>query len=320
MNIENENKVAVKKEDNMNNLDWKDQFSREIYELTGHRVANYNIYSDERGWYYYIEAQSLEANHPLIINHYRGQLFAVIPLKEYQELEAGTIDINYYIENAYWNFGYYWGGGSLIGGVFWKPLEDTTGIHNKERVKRYLSILACRTHRRSCGYMPPEEQCGRCHVKQCPFSKVEEKNRGASWEKEVNEHDYRVDMFNAVAKRVKTDLQIEVSGYLCHKGENALLVPHTWKKETCTLYLPVTLTNDLLYHPGERDWKSIAQNIQLELGVLFDKNKRVLLDSHSDSEFCWEFFKSCFVQYDNENEKKEEKQGFFKKIMSFFAK
>lgn len=299
----------------MSNIDWKDEFSHKLYELVGHRVANYNIYSDENGWYYYIQAQSLEINHPLVMNHYRGQLFVVIPLKDYQKLDSGTISIASYIENAYWNFGYYWGGGSLLGGVFWKPLETTTGIHNKEYVKRYLSILACRTHRNSCGYMPPEDQCRRCYLKQCPFSEVEEKNRGASWKNEVDEHDYRIDMLKAVAERVKEDLGIEVSELLCHTGENALLIPHTWKKGECTLYLPVTLTNDLLYNPGERDWKTIAENFQLELGVLFDKNKRVLIDSQSDNNFCQRFWESFFSQNEDKPEVLKEKQNIFKRIM-----
>lgn len=299
----------------MNNVDWKTDLSQKLYELTGHRVANYNIYSDEQGWYYYIQAKSLKENYPLIMNHYRGQLFAVIPLEDYQKLDAGTISPTAYIESAFWNFGYYWGGGSLLGGVFWKPLETTAGIHDKEYVKRYLSILACRTHRNSCGYMPPRDQCSRCFVKQCPFSEVEEKNRGASWENEVNEHDYRVDMLKAVKERVKEDLGIEVSGLLCYEGENALLIPHTWKKEACMLYLPATLTNDLLYNPGERDWKSMAKNMQLELGVLFDKSKRVLVDAQSDNEFCRKFWESCFTQGEDKTAAPKENPSFFKRIL-----
>lgn len=306
-------------------MDWKDMFSHKLYELTGHRVTNYNIHSDEKGWHYYIEAQSLEENHPLILNHYRGQLFAVIPLKEYLKLENGTIDPEAYIDNAFWNFGYYWGGGSMINGVFWKPLEETAGIHDKEMVKRYLSILACRTHRRSCGYMPAEEQCKRCFVNLCPFSEVEEKNRGASWESEVDEHDYRVDMFKALAERVNTELELDLSGLLCHKGETALLIPHTWKKETCVLYLPVTLTNELLYHPGERNWREMAKGLTLELGVPFDKNKRTVIDDKIDvpaSEYCRAFWKSCCMT-DTENTEntqvaKEMKPNIFKRIMNFF--
>lgn len=299
----------------MSNIDWKDEFSHKLFDLTGHRVANYNIHSDEHGWHYYIQAKSLMINHPLVMNHYRGQLFVVIPLKDYQELDTGVISPNAYIENAYWNFGYYWGGGSLLGGVFWSPLESTAGIHNKELVQRYLSILGCRTHRNSCGYMPTEEQCKRCHVKQCPFSEIEEKNRDASWKNEVNEHDYRVDMLNAMAERVKEELEIEVCGLLCYEGENALLIPHTWKKEACTLYLPYSLTNDLLYNPGERDWKNIAKSMQLELGVLFDREKRVLLNSKSDAEFCKKFWESCFTQENDKKTAPEEKTSFFKRIM-----
>lgn len=305
----------------MDNVDWKNEFSQKLFELTGHRIANYNIHSDEQGWYYYIQAKSLKPNYPLIMNHYRGQLFVVIPLKDYQEIESGTVLPETYIENAFWSFGYYWGGGSLVGGVFWKPLETTAGIHNKELVQRYLSILGCRTHRNSCGYMPTEERCKRCHVKQCPFSEVEEKNRGASWENEVNEHDYRVDIFKAVAERVNEKLGIEVSGLLCHTGENALLIPHTWKKEACTLYLPATLTNDLLYHPRERNWKSIAENMQLELGVIFDPTKRVLVDSQSDNDFCRKFWESCFTQEKDPDTDAAPKEtpSFFKRIMIHFG-
>lgn len=318
----------------MNQTDWRDEFSRKMCELTGHCVANYNILSDENGWYYYIQAKSLVSNHPLLMNHYRGQLFVVIPFEEYRKLEEGTINPISYIENAYWSIGYYWGGGSMVGGVFWKPLEDTTGIHNKELVNRYLYILACRTHKKSSGYMTPEEQCFKCPVKQCPFSNCPEKMNGASWENEVKEHDYRRDIFAAFAKRAKSELDLELRGLICHSGDTALLIPDSCRKDTCKLYLPVALNNDILYHPGNRNWDEVAASLEIELGVLFDNQKRARITDELPlpaPEFCRDFWKSCGaigswypeeqheeINAANENQPAE-KIGIFKRIVNFFA-
>lgn len=298
-NIENEminNTTAQEEEAMMNNaevqVDWKQIFAGAISELAKYPLGIDHIHSDATpGWYYYITAESLVPNYPLLMMHYRGPLFAVIPVEDYQKLEEGADPIEY-INNAHWNYGYYWGGGSMIGGAFWQPLEEQVGINDTEKVSRYLNILSCRTHRHSSGYMPREEDCMRCRLENCPFSQF--KNEGTSWEEEVQEHDYRTDMFKAFAERAKSELGIKLRGLTSYSGENALVIPITYEKEECTLYLPVTLLNDILYHPGDRDWKQIANSMRFELGVSMKDDRLILGDELTvpASEFCRNFWSS----------------------------
>lgn len=273
------------------NRKWNEIFSDIISDLIGHKIVAENILDDSEGWYYYISNNSLQERHPLIMCHYCGMLFIVIPSKEYEELQCGVISPEEYINKVHWSFGWYWGGGSMVGGSFWQPLEESSGIHDTEKIRRYLSILKCRTNRRSSGYMPREEDCSQCKVEYCPFSNYGFKKDGASWDNEVQEHDCRRDIFKAVTERAKKELQIELHGLMSHNGETALLLPNSYEK-SATLYLPVKLLNELLYHPVERDWEKIASEIKFELGV-FNKEERILIvpdEKYSPSEICRNFW------------------------------
>ena len=254
---------------------WKETFAEAVSARIGFRLGKDHTHSDEDGWYYYIQKESLTSYHPLLMMHYRQTLFAVIPYEEYKKVESGLIDPLDYIESSWWSFGYYWGGGSMIGGSFWQPLENVCGIHDTEKISRYLQILECRTAKRASGYNPTRSECMDCKVEKCPFSKVDAKNEGASWESEIAEHDYRRDMFSAVAERAKKVLEVNLHGVLCYDGDNALLIPNSYE-ESCMLYLPVSLTNDILYNPGERDWAQIASNLKFELGVFMKKDRIVV--------------------------------------------
>lgn len=286
---------------------WIDQLAAKVNECTGHYLGTDHVHSDVNGWYYYIQKKSLKANHPLLMNHYRGPLFAVIPHEDYARLERGEIDPIAYVDNAKWSFGYYWGGGSMIGGAFWQPLEEGTGIHDKEKISRYLSILRCRTHRNSSGYMPTEENCQKCAVNNCPFSKYAEKNANADWALEVQEHDYRIELFNAVIKRVQEELLLKVSGAFCYDGNNALLIPNDNGLKSCAIYLPVSILNDILYNPGERDWEKMASEFIFELGVMMKPDRLQIVPEElnvTPAEHCRNFW-AAFNYSDNEAKEAE---------------
>ena len=99
------------------------ELSKQVSPLIGHNIGLDHIHTDEAGWYSYIPAKSLQANHPLVLNHYRGPLFMVIPFEDWEVLEKGTVSVQEYVESSIWSFGYYWGGGSILTGVYWQPLE-----------------------------------------------------------------------------------------------------------------------------------------------------------------------------------------------------
>lgn len=323
MNQENVNAAEIK-------LTWKDKFAAQITAYTGHHIGVDHIHSDSNGWYYYIQKKSLAANHPLLMKHYRSPLFAVIPYQEYILLEKGELDPIAYIDNAKWSYGYYWGGGSMLGGAFWQPLEEGTGIHDKEKISRYLTILSCRTNRNSSGYMPTQERCQKCSVSNCPFSPYAEKNMYADWALEVKEYDYRADLFRAVIKRVEEELLLNVSGVFCYDGNNALLIPNDRELKSCALYLPVNILNDILYNPGERDWEAMASEFMFELGVTMKAERLLIIPeelSVTAAEFCRNFW-AAFNYSDNEareaefeemNEDGVEDGNWFSKLRVIFC-
>ena len=181
----------------------------------------------------------------------------------------------------------------MVGGCFWQPLENLPGINDTCKINRYLTILQCRTARRISGCMQKNE-CLKCSIEHCPFSLESSKKLGASWEKEIQEHDYRMDLFKAISERVKNEMNLELQELLSHGENKALLIPNLNKKEGCTLYLPVDILNDILYHPGKRDWSAIASEFEFELGI-FTNSDKVLVNldeiTVSPAEFCREFWR-----------------------------
>lgn len=278
-NFENTNHTS--KEEKV--MSWKEVFSRHIGELTGHLIASGNIYSDENGWYYYLYEKSLEKNHPIVFNHYRGPLFVVIPYKEYAMLETGDKDPVEYIDNAFWNFGYYWGGGSMVGGSYWQPFEETPGIHAKDKISQYLTILSCRTALRVSGYEATAEDCMKCKLKSCYLSDLDSKhcdeNNGKFLEK-----DYRIDFFQSMNKRVERETGLRLQGMCLHSGDadKVELVPNRFEEDTCLLNIPVELNNNLLYHPMKRDFDELCDEYTLEIVV--GPEERLYLEAENDEE------------------------------------
>lgn len=264
---------------------WKELFSARMKELVGRWVGANHIHSDEIGWDYYIPKQSLIENHPLLINHYRGSLMAVIPYKEYEQLENGTVDPVEYIDKAFWSYGYFWGGGSMLGGAFWQPLEEGTGIKNKEKIYRYLEILSCRTAHRSSGYSPKLETCIKCPVEKCPFSP----HFDFSWENEVEEKDWREQLCVEMQNRIARLFNLKVTSFICYTPdeadgrENACL-KDSWEEGEVTLYLPAKVFVDILCNPGERDWKALAEGFGFEL-ISWTKEPLVLDERFQPAEY-----------------------------------
>ena len=69
---------------------------------------------------------------------------------------------------------------------------------------------------------------------------------------------------------------------------------------SCTLYIPVSLNNDVLYHPGDRNWDELVLKYKFELGVCF-KSERMVIEPEQlkvpASEFCRNFW-SAFDIYE----------------------
>lgn len=267
------------------------ELSSIVSERLGYHLGADHIHSDDPGYYYYI--QKLQPGWPLLMMHYRGPLMLVLPHADFQRLEAGEVTAAEYVNEARFSYGRYWGGGSLIGGGYWQPLEDEPGIHDRARLSRYLHILSCRTFYRSSGYRPSAENCQTCPLNQatCPFSDC---NQTGDWAQEVQEPDMRVNLYKAITNRLQLELKLEACGLYSHGGDpkEVWLVPG-FKKDTATIYVNDRLLNTLLYRPEERDWEDMAASLTFVAKRMYyqDWDKRLVLTAEDDQyDRCVEFW------------------------------
>ena len=269
-----------------------EKMSEVVSSKIGLTIGPDHVHTDENGWVYYIPAKSLHEWHPLVMKHYRGPFFIVIPHKDWNLLEQQIVSVEDYVENSTWSFGYYWGGGSVLGGVQWMPFEEK-GIHEREKINRYLTILSCRTSRRFSGYLADEQKCAQCSVKNCPFSRF---HQNASWDNEVKELDDRILLFKAVKERIQNRFGLEAT--LCLNQENnSIWIFPSYKKGTVTIRLPEATLIDMLYNPGKYDTDEVANSLKLEAGISwqyvngeFIPPKRVDIPEGADAKFlydCW---------------------------------
>lgn len=271
---------------------FKEEMAEKISELIDYRLGAEHIHAikaDGSGYYYYIQA--LRDGYPLLAMHYRGPLMLVLPYADYQRLENGEVSVDSYIDESHWNYGYYWGGGSPIGGAYWQPLEETTGIHEKEKISRYLRILSCRTMRRASGYNPSPENCAACQLIEtgCPLSPC---NQTGNWENEVEEVDYRLKLIDAVAQRIRDELGFEPVSWRAHLGERkSLKLSPGFLPNEVQISLPAEILNNLLDQPGERDWEELAQNFEIILSRVCSESSVILpKDNLHPREVCLDYW------------------------------
>jgi len=174
------------------------KFAAELTELTGQHIGLDHIYPSTEGRYYYIQAPKSGA--PMLLHHYRGPFFIDIHPDDFEDISSGKVSAHEYITSANWQVGYYWGGGSMVGGGYYQPLDL---VGRRDEVRRYLEILACRGYFRSSGYMPTADYCAKCAVEKCPFSPY--KGNQGNWENEIQEPDARVDFFKALRERFEKE-------------------------------------------------------------------------------------------------------------------
>lgn len=290
-------------------------FAYELAAHVTHRFGGNNltvrpnaVFADnEDGFFYYIPKGSLQEFHPLLLVHYSAMpgethpLWIVVSNKDWELLEQDKISVQEYIDNSTWNYGYFWGGGSMLGGSRWMPFEEK-GIHDTAKIGRYLTILQCRTARRSSGYLASEAQCSNCTVKNCPFSRFNNIN---SWDNEVPETDDRIDAFNAVAKMLSDRFGLKT--VKCHNTshENVVEVYPGFDKNSVEVYLPTNLLVDMLYHPGKYDIDELVHSLKLTAGIPwhYDQNQQFVAAQHIDVpesaniEFLLDYWKDHLSQY-----------------------
>lgn len=196
-----------------------EEFARQLSELIGQKITTDHIHPAKSGRYYYVQAP--KEGYPLVLHHYRGPFCLDIHPNDFKRIETGEVSATEYISNANWLVGYYWGGGSMISGGYYQPMDI---IGSQQEVKRYLKILACRGFNRASGYMPTEANCLACNVSNCPFSQYKK----GDWENEMKEYDPRIQFLNALRRRFET----QFPGYIISK----LLYSEGLDDDTVLLY------------------------------------------------------------------------------------
>lgn len=282
------------------NATYVQELSTKVTELIGYHLGEdhiHHIHADGSGWFYYI--QDLRPGYPVLAMHYRGPLMLALPFADYGKLEAGDVTVDDYIADSHWNYGYMWGGGGLLSGAYWQPLEQKSGIHDTERISRYLRILSCRTHRASSGYGSTEGRCIDCELDEtsCPFSPL---NQTGAWENEVREPDGRRELFQAVRERIQSELGFERYDYMSHHDDRheILLFPGL-NPNTARIFLSAHLLNDLLYHPEvKHDWAEMAQQLHYTLAMPYHPEQRTELsaDVADKRAFCLNFWGDKMLQ------------------------
>lgn len=246
--------------------DFRQELSERLSELIGYPLQAGWIVHDNPGFYYYI--QNLQPGYPICVMDYhvapggRPQLMMVLPYADYQMLEKAERAVEEYIATAHFNFGYYWGGGSIYG-AYWQPFGTEAGINEPEAIKRYLWQLACRTYVHSLGHKNPESHCTSCplEAETCPHSCC---NPERNWQSEIPELDGRKQLFQALKDRVRDELQFDTYSVLSHTGAKDTVDLYAgYKPNSVQIYASQDLLNELLYHPEiERDWAEVAKSLK----------------------------------------------------------
>lgn len=285
-NIENNN-ATVKT--------WKHNFAENISRQTGFPLRAEMIFSDEKDWDFYITKNSLQEKSPLLLMNYMGELMAVIPANDYKKLDNKEIWPYEYIPKVRWYFGQYLDNLHVPTDVFWQPIEKRVGINDKKKISRYLHMLKCRINYYRTAQMPSDDMCNSCEIQNCPFSKVDSKNVGSDWNKEVQERDYRLELIEEMKLRIKEELGLEVTKVTYHTGNRALLIMDPEYCQTTRdhveLHMPIGMLNFLMYNPVYRNWKQYAKSFVFEIGVA-NKEKRFVIanDFPNTAEYCHEKF------------------------------
>ena len=306
------------------------EFASEMSEITGLRIDGSAIYPVSQGWYYYI--QPPKAGAPMLLNSYKGGGMAIILMspEDFKSIEDEVSSPTEYIKTANWQVGYFWGGGNMITGGYYQPMDI---IGKNDEFRRYFKILHCRGHYRSCGYMPTEKNCQECAVESCPFSKFKE----GDWKVETQEPDPRMDLFEALLKRFESEFPgYTFKGFTCGStipDEEVWLEPngrYTSEEQTSfRVAVSENVIRSLLMHELEiADWEEYAGTFKFQIYIWkylkdhvetskFDLTEEALRKVREDTDYSKKEEK---VSSKADNKPQEVRITFWEKVGSFFRR
>lgn len=261
--------------------------SRILEERTGCKFGPEYIRTDASGLSAnYIPVRGLHYRRPLIIMHYMGIRLVFLPYMDWNDIVKGEITVQDYVDKAVWNYGYYWGFNTLqSGGVHWQPLEDgKPGINDKEKVKRYLTILRCRAHEQYKNEQPMLVWCSDCHLQKCPMSVIPRKKDGASWCDEVHERHVRKEYYEAIGQMLKERFGLEVCALDMSKefddSRRNIYLFKGYEEGTVKIFVSEALILNMMYYSEKFDIEKLLGKVILIAGIKkYDKTvKDFVLD------------------------------------------
>jgi len=292
-------------------------FAAELSELIGQYVGSESIHPSIEGRFYYIQAPKTGA--PMLLHHYRGPLFVDIHPDDFESISSGKISAHDYITSANWQVGYYRGGGSMISGGYYQPLDI---IGRNDEVRRYLQILSCRACHWVSGCMPSKKKCVDCFVKKCPFSKYKVGN----WNAEISEYDPRIDLLKSLRVRFEEEHPgFAIRSFFCQEipdGEiwiSPMRYFNASKPFSFTAYVPDSLIRSLLMHEVEpENWNDYAKSFQFRIYTMFDRQTYDATKETLEKVYeKYDFTKKANMQLEEMN---EEKVSLIARVKAFFKK
>lgn len=290
----------------------------ELAELTGQFIRPDAIYASTEGRYYYIQAPKTGA--PMLLHDYRGMFFVDLHPEDFENISSGNISAHDYIMSANWQVGYYWGGGLMIGGGYYQPIDI---ISRKDEVRRYLKILSCRGNWRISGYMPTKGICTKCPVNNCPFSNFKQ----GSWGEEMPESDSRIALFDALCKRFEQENPgYTICRFICRgiPDEEIWLFPNgRYSKEEPRSFV-ASVSNSmiralLMREINPENWDEYAKGFQFRVHKFFEaQTYEVTSETLEKAYEGLDHIKKADTQ--SKDDVNEEKVSLLKRVMFFFKK
>lgn len=227
--------------------------AQKMTEKTGLNIGEDHVHVAGRRYYYIPEAKE---GYPLFLHHYRSPFFLEIPYKDWQKMEEDVISVDDYIDSAFWSFGYYWGGGSMISGGYFTRLEEKNGIHDVKLIQRVMKAIRTKGSNVASGTQLSEEE-------------------KAEW-KEVKEKylkDTRVDFFYKADDFIKESFGCELRGFFSSDflEKNQIFLSNNFIERNFRLVVSDELIREMLYN------KKIPNPSEMEffVGGGFEERRQV---------------------------------------------
>lgn len=293
-------------------------FATELSELIGQNIGLDHIHPTTQGRYYYTQSPLVGA--PMLLHHYRGPFFIDIHPDDFENISSGKVSAHDYIASANWQVGYYWGGGSMVGGGYYQPIDI---IGRKDEVRRYFRILSCRGNRRASGYMPTAVRCADCSVNNCALSKFKQ----GSWDKEMPEPDPRLDLFKALCERFEQDNPgYTLRGFLCGNipDEEIWIRPNGRYSEeeplSFLVYASDSVIRALMMHEiVPENWNEYAKEFNFRIHKMFDSQSYEVTQTTLEKAFeGLDYTKKAKTE--PEDDIYEEKVPLLTRVANFFKK